>query len=361
MTTDAANTLDTTAGGATRPRVVRAGTPTVVCPAGHDGGNDAAVRVVNEWLSWLSLTRGRAPITVYGYAAAVQRFLDDVACGRALDAIPVHEIEAWIGRPRVNGRVGKPATRARDTAVLQSLYGWAFRFGHSQRDTGAMLHAPVVHNHRPKAIPDATWTHLWGSGVLTDRDRLMLGLGFFVGLRRAEIAGLRVGHFDSDLAELVGFRRKGGVQGRVPVGELVEVWGDLAPQYGSDRFFPLLREAATGAGRAVRVCPMSVDYINQRLRRIQLRAGLDTRDLFTPHGLRHSFATNLLRLGMPIELVSELMGHTSLDVTMRYVRGGGSRVAEWREGQSARLRLADWRVPVSGRVVDYDGDDGEQA
>lgn len=38
-----------------------------------------------------------------------------------------------------------------------------------------------------------------------------------------------------------------------------------------------------------------------------------------PHRFRRTMATRLVRKGMPIEQVSKLLGHSNLEVTMRYV------------------------------------------
>lgn len=41
---------------------------------------------------------------------------------------------------------------------------------------------------------------------------------------------------------------------------------------------------------------------------------------YTPHSLRHTFATVLLNAGASLEVVKELMGHRHLDMTLRYAR-----------------------------------------
>jgi site-specific recombinase XerD len=49
------------------------------------------------------------------------------------------------------------------------------------------------------------------------------------------------------------------------------------------------------------------------------RAGLSDKG-YTLHSLRHTYATDLLNAGMPLEVLEKLMGHMSLDVTRRYAR-----------------------------------------
>jgi integrase/recombinase XerD len=49
------------------------------------------------------------------------------------------------------------------------------------------------------------------------------------------------------------------------------------------------------------------------------KAGLSHKG-YTMHCLRHTYATDLLNAGMPLECLSKLLGHTSLEVTRRYAR-----------------------------------------
>jgi integrase/recombinase XerD len=41
---------------------------------------------------------------------------------------------------------------------------------------------------------------------------------------------------------------------------------------------------------------------------------------YTLHSLRHTFATNLLNAGLRLEVLQQLLGHRSIDVTLRYAR-----------------------------------------
>jgi integrase len=47
---------------------------------------------------------------------------------------------------------------------------------------------------------------------------------------------------------------------------------------------------------------------------------------YSLHALRHTFASELLNAGMRIECLQPLMGHTSLDVTLRYARLSNPKV-----------------------------------
>jgi integrase/recombinase XerD len=41
---------------------------------------------------------------------------------------------------------------------------------------------------------------------------------------------------------------------------------------------------------------------------------------YSPHSLRHTFATQLLNAGASLEVVKERMGHRSLQMTLRYTQ-----------------------------------------
>jgi integron integrase len=100
------------------------------------------------------------------------------------------------------------------------------------------------------------------------------------------------------------------------------------------------REPVTGQRRRHHVFDTTIQRAVEMAAR---RSGLSKR--VTPHTLRHSFATQLLRSGYDVRTVQELMGHRDLSTTMRYLhvldRGAGVRspldavglgVGGWLEG-----------------------------
>jgi site-specific recombinase XerD len=63
---------------------------------------------------------------------------------------------------------------------------------------------------------------------------------------------------------------------------------------------------------------LTARQIRNRMTRDLKLAGI-TKAL-SPHSLRHTFATQLLNSAASLEVVKELMGHRSLDVTLRYTQ-----------------------------------------
>ncbi len=65
------------------------------------------------------------------------------------------------------------------------------------------------------------------------------------------------------------------------------------------------------------VFPFSYSRLYQLVRGIVLRAGLDE-ERAHPHTFRHSFAVHLLKQGVPITVVQQLLGHSSIENTVIY-------------------------------------------
>jgi integrase/recombinase XerD len=177
------------------------------------------------------------------------------------------------------------------------------------------------------------------------RDRFFFALMHETGCRAGEVLGLR--HEDVAAAEQEitvmprenanGARAKSGAR-TVPVGpELIRLYADyLHEEYGGiDSDYVFVNIWAEPKGRA-----WSYQAAYDLVRRLRAMTGLD----FDPHWLRHSAATRWLRDGVSIEVVSKLLGHSSVTTTSAvygHLTAGDARAA---------LEKAGW---LTGREVTW--------
>ncbi|MBQ3441235.1 tyrosine-type recombinase/integrase [Candidatus Saccharibacteria bacterium] len=71
--------------------------------------------------------------------------------------------------------------------------------------------------------------------------------------------------------------------------------------------------------------PPTIATVRKRLQRVFKSAGFDG---FYPHALRHSFATDLQKKGARVDEIKEMMGHSSIATTERYLHGFEGRLEE---------------------------------
>jgi integrase/recombinase XerD len=177
------------------------------------------------------------------------------------------------------------------------------------------------------------------------RDRFLLVLLWFCGLRIGEALGLRRSdlHFASSASVLGcsipgphlhvvdrgnsnGARAKSGKRA-VPVRAEILAFYDRylaereACPAGEACDFVLVNLYHEPIGR-----PMSADTVRKWLAGLSGRAGLER--TLVPHMFRHATANELLRRGAAIDVVKELLGHASIETTQMYLNPDADALRE---------------------------------
>ena len=141
------------------------------------------------------------------------------------------------------------------------------------------------------------------------RNLCMLRLMLETGLRVGEVVALRPEHLDMQTCRLI-VREGKGAKDRVlwisdELRDLIGDWLGRRPE--SDWLFP-----ARNGGQ------VQTRYLRALVKRLARKAAVAETKKVSPHTLRHTFATDLLRETKNIRLVQKALGHASLASTMIY-------------------------------------------
>ncbi|MEM7118168.1 MAG: site-specific integrase [Chloroflexota bacterium] len=148
--------------------------------------------------------------------------------------------------------------------------------------------------------------------TIGQRDNVLLRLLLGTGLRRAEAAALTfedvVVMGETTVLDIQG---KGKRKRVIPIGQRL---GQLLQGWGESVGEGLVLRSVTRGG--VVGASLSDVSIFRRVRELGAKMGRPT---LAPHDLRRTFAENLRRDGVDIVVISGLLGHESVETTMRYL------------------------------------------
>lgn len=234
-------------------------------------------------------------------------------------AVSGDDLAAWLSGP-----VWAPESRKSARASVRVFYRWAAITGRLTPSPAEQL-APVT---IPRALPrPASESAIaTAAAAATDRDRLMLLLGAFAGLRCMEIA--RVHPRDVVDGHTLRVTGKGRKQRLVP----------LHPVISAELDAELARRRAGGHGTGWRwTADLTADgWLFPNARGGPITGGNVGKALsalidgdWTAHSLRHRFASAAYATARDLRAVQELLGHSKPETTARYtaVPDGALRAA----------------------------------
>ena len=280
-------------------------------------------RDAEEFLSYLTVERGRAPASISAYRRdllAYERFLSDR--GVTVLEADVGLIEAYVA---LLSETRRASSTARALAAVRGLHRFCVDERGATLDPTEGVSTPRIPQAIPKALSEAEVELLLSAVIGEDpralRNRAILETLYATGMRISELASLRLGDLDTGrgLAIVYG---KGSKERLVPIGRQAVL--ALDAWLGSEG-----RDAMAPARWARRVDAEAV-FISTRGRRMSRQAvwqvvrvaamKVKLEDRVSPHVLRHSCATHLLEHGADIRVVQELLGHATITTTQVYTK-----------------------------------------
>jgi len=222
-------------------------------------------------------------------------------------------------------RKGRASSAARRLSSLKRFYAWCLRERHIKADPTIRLDPPKRAPRFPKTLSEADVEALLAApDVATPlgmRDRAMFEVLYASGLRVSELVGLKVFEVNLD-AGVVRVMGKGSKERLVPLGEEAVEW---VRNYSGEARIEILKKGnsdhlfVTGRGTG-----MTRQAFWQNIKRYGARAVPGKH--FSPHVLRHAFATHLINHGADLRVVQMLLGHADISTTQIYTHVARERM-----------------------------------
>ncbi len=212
------------------------------------------------------------------------------------------------------------STLARKIAAVKSFFHYLVETGLLEDDPSAMLDSPKVKKRLPKILSYEEVEALLNEPVESTspkslRDKAFLELLYASGMRVSELVSLNIDDIDLE-NNTIQCASKAEKRRVLPLKERV---GNALRAY--------LERGRTALVHDEQERALFLNHRGHRLTRQGLwliiknhvkAVGLDT-DV-TPHTLRHSFATHMLRGGMDLSTIQKLLGHANISTTQIYAQ-----------------------------------------
>lgn len=278
------------------------------------------------WEYWISLytqthctARGLRTSTIAAYKKTLEQFREYIRVRQAdiePGLVTARHVLEYVNHLRQDRNNGDSAV-GRQVTILKNFYRAIVAMGHLEPAANPLAHFPKL-KAKPRKLPTVLSSEevqqLLASPpkdiVLGLRDRAILAVLYGAGIRASECATLTEENVDL-VANTIRVTGKGGHERTIPLNPKVtkslkayrQVRGEVK---GSDAFF------RTRSGKA-----MSRGAIYERVRTHARRARIGKR--VSPHTLRHTFATHLVRAGEKLVTIRDLLGHRLITSTQVYL------------------------------------------
>jgi integrase/recombinase XerD len=279
-----------------------------------------------KWSYWIGLyvrthcvARGLRPLTLAAYEKTLKQFHEwthSMMEGREPDQVTARDVLTYLQYLREVRNNGDSAIN-RTVVVLRRFYAAMVAMGHLEHSDNPLAAFPsikAVPRKLPVSLSSEQVTRLLREPkpdtVIGLRDRALLALLYGTGIRASECASLR--NANVDLKQLtITVCGKGGHERTIPLNaELAEVLRNYVEARGAaPSHAPFFRSRF---GRS-----LSRGGVYERVRTWGQRSHIGIP--LSPHRIRHTFATHLVRAGVGLVTIRDLLGHRLITSTQIYL------------------------------------------
>ncbi len=275
------------------------------------------MKYLEEFIDYLSYEKNYSPHTVQAYCRDIEQFFESSCFSSkecSLNLLSVNHVRSWMVSLMDQGYEASSVKRKLSSLRVFSRY--LLRVGILESDQLSLVEGPKLGRKLPDFIRSADLDKLLDGDFFTEdfiglRDRLIIELFYSTGIRLSELIGLDECDVDLNSSQLK-VLGKGNKERVIPFGETLSL---RIQKYLEAKKTEVNKNSVAFFVRpnGLRLYPSLVyKVVKNNL------AVISSLVKCSPHVLRHSFATNMLNNGADLQVIKEILGHTSLSATEVY-------------------------------------------
>lgn len=206
-------------------------------------------------------------------------------------------------------------TVAHKITSIKSYFNYNIKRGIVSVNPADKVSRPKLTKHLPEYLTEEEVGKLLDVEVKSPydyRNKTILELLYSSGIRISELVNIKTPNYDSEEC-LIRIMGKGSKERIVPLGDYaVNIMNDYMNNYR-----PLINKKHTDYvfinNRGDKI---SRQFIFKVIKKEALKKGI--KKYISPHTLRHTFATHLLKNGADLRIIQELLGHENISTTQIY-------------------------------------------
>lgn len=283
---------------------------------------------ISGFLGYIGTERGLSPKTVGAYRHDLGKFSEFVAkeLGQEGDVGTIDQFTIKAFLQSLAERGNATVSRGRKLASIKSFFKYLTSEGKVTGNPASQVRMPKIQQKEPSYLTEQEYKRLLktvqknSTQYFKSRDLAIVTLLLGMGLRLSELVELSISdvNFEDGTIKVT---RKGNHERILPAND--EVLMSLR-RYLNTRKDSIGQDPLFLSKRKQRIDNATVWHL---VRKYLQQARIE-KDKMSPHTLRHTFATTLLKQGENILTIKELLSHRNLRTTERYLHICGQDLRE---------------------------------
>lgn len=279
--------------------------------------------LIDEFLRYLLIDKGYSNNTIDSYKRDLFKFLE-YNKNKSIDDIGANDLKQYI--KHLNEENLNEKSISRNISCLKSFYKFLVIDKRIDNNPTDILFIPKIKKSLPNILSEEEILNLLDINLIDNysfRNKAMLELMYSSGLRVSELVNLKLQDLDLSL-DLVRTVGKGSKERVIPIGEyassaLMEYISKyrnlMLKKYNNEYLF------LNNHGNK-----MTRQGFFKIIKSIAKEKGINKQ--LSPHTLRHSFASHLLKYGADLRTIQELLGHSDISTTQIYTHISNEQLRE---------------------------------